>query len=1492
MTVPNSPTATVIFHTKGDETLNFDLAGGPFTIRDLTAINANTAGWTFRNGGLVFAPGATLSFDTRSPTLPNLDNGFFALSGPSTLRVALGSTFRTSSSASLTGTGSLLLEGGGTAIIGGANTFNGVTTINATTLQVGDGGTSGSLGTGAIVNNGVLRLFRSDNLLMSQDISGTGSLEKRGGGTLTLTGANSYSGATTISQGVLQIGAGGTTGSLGGGSIFIAAAGALAVNRSDSVTIAGAISGAGTLNQIGAGTTILSGNGAAFTGTTNVNAGTLQLGAGGTTGWLGGGSIFIAAAGALVLNRSDAVTLANTITGSGTLNQVGTGTTNLAGNAGAFTGTTNVNAGTLQVTGSLGGSLNVNGGTLRLGSGGTTGSLGGGPIFIAAAGALAFNRSDAVTLANTITGSGALNQIGTGTTTFAGNASAFTGTTNVNAGTLLVTGSLGGAVNVNGGALQIGSGGTTGAIGNGAVAINAGAALTVNRSDLVTISGSISGAGTLNQIGTGTTTLSGNGAAFAGTTNVNAGTLQVTGSLGGSVNINAGTLQLGAGGTTGSLGGGSIFIAAAGALAVNRSDAVTIAGAISGSGTLDQLGAGTTILSGNAGAFTGTTNVNAGTLQVTGSLGGAVNVNGGMLQIGSGGTTGSIGNGAVTLNAASSLGVNRSDAVTLSNSISGSGALNQLGTGTTTLAGNAGAFTGTTNLNAGTLRVTGSLGGSVNVNGGALQLGAGGTTGSLGGGSVFIAASGALALNRSDAVTLSNTITGSGTLNQLGTGTTTFAGNGAAFTGTTNVNAGTLQVTGSLGGSVNVNSGILQLGSGGTTGSLGGGSIFIAAAGALAFNRSDAVTLANTITGAGALNQLGTGTTNLAGNASAFTGTTNVAAGTLQVTGSLGGAVNVNGGTLQIGSGGTAGSIGNGAVTINAGSTLALNRSDAVTLSNTITGSSALNQIGTGTTTLAGNAGAFAGTTNVNAGTLQVTGSLGGSVNVNAATLQLGTGGTTGSLGGGSIFIAASGGLAFNRSDAVTLANTISGAGTLNQIGTGTTTLSGNAGAFTGTTNVNAGTLQVTGSLGGSVNINAGTLQLGSGGTTGALGGGSVFIAAAGTLALNRSDALTLANTITGSGTLNQIGMGTTTFAGNGAAFIGATNVNAGALLVTGSLGGAVNVNAGGLLGGSGTVGSIGRTTWVNAGGGLAPGLSPGTLNVAGNLVLGAGSNSNFELNRSLEVGGTNDLVNVAGDLSIANGAVLNVGPAVSGYYRIFNVSGAVIAGGGPNLGFTTINAAPGVTLAAVQQTTATPNQVNLFLSNGGQMVQAFDGADLTGMSPGGEGGPGTWGVSTNWAQLPNGVLNNPWLGHVGVFGGVRGGAVNLLGQQGVQGLQFTVDGYSFAGGAIHALGNAVTGGNAAASFLNVDAGVSTTIASTISSGAGIGLDKLGPGRLVLTGANSFAGLTDIQSGVVNVGNDAALGAADGSAATGTRVRRGQRSSSKVASLSRAKRSY
>lgn len=110
----------------------------------------------------------------------------------------------------ISGAGGLRLEGGGTMTLTGNNTFTGVTTISQGILRLGDGGTSGSLGSGEVINHSTLAINRSDNLTLANVISGTGGLVLEGAGKVTITAANTFSGNTVISGGTLALAEGGS----------------------------------------------------------------------------------------------------------------------------------------------------------------------------------------------------------------------------------------------------------------------------------------------------------------------------------------------------------------------------------------------------------------------------------------------------------------------------------------------------------------------------------------------------------------------------------------------------------------------------------------------------------------------------------------------------------------------------------------------------------------------------------------------------------------------------------------------------------------------------------------------------------------------------------------------------------------------------------------------------------------------------------------------------------------------------------------------------------------------------------------------------------------------------------------------------------------------------------------------------------------------------------------------------------------------------------
>ena len=247
---------------------------------------SSNRGWNLNNG-----------------TLSNDGSGALALSGSMTISntATLGGSFSgaaNSISGVIAGAGVLAVNGAGTWILSGANTYTGGTTIHAGTLQIGDNNFSGRI-VGDVVNHGTLAFGRTNFMTFDGAISGSGNVHQLSSGTTRLTGNSSYTGGTTISAGTLQLGDGGTTGAIVGD---VNNNGTLAFNRSDALALGGAISGAGTVAQIGSGVTTLSGDSSAFSGSTSVSNGTLRV-----NGTLGSASSTMSVASSGTLGGSGTV---------------------------------------------------------------------------------------------------------------------------------------------------------------------------------------------------------------------------------------------------------------------------------------------------------------------------------------------------------------------------------------------------------------------------------------------------------------------------------------------------------------------------------------------------------------------------------------------------------------------------------------------------------------------------------------------------------------------------------------------------------------------------------------------------------------------------------------------------------------------------------------------------------------------------------------------------------------------------------------------------------------------------------------------------------------------------------------------------------------------------------------------------------------------------------------------------------------------------------
>lgn len=279
-------------------------------------------------------------------------------------------------------------------------------------------------GTGAITVD--IIKDRSDSRLLS--------VEKQGTGTLTITGNGNYSAGTTISEGTLQIGNGGTTGSLGTGDTSIADGAVLSINLDPGYgyLYGGQLSGSGTVeiqpdgrlnfavDQVNSSNLVFDVNGSVTLLTDGM---TVQLGALTGSGVVGRGGNNTGLKNVVIGGKNTDSEFSGTIKAELNVEKVGTGKLTLSGNN-TYPGATTITSGTLQVDGSIasssmttvnpGGTLSGNGqvgpltlqgGTLSPGasvgtlSAGNTAWTGSGNSFI-------FEIDDATGTAGTIGGPG------------------------------------------------------------------------------------------------------------------------------------------------------------------------------------------------------------------------------------------------------------------------------------------------------------------------------------------------------------------------------------------------------------------------------------------------------------------------------------------------------------------------------------------------------------------------------------------------------------------------------------------------------------------------------------------------------------------------------------------------------------------------------------------------------------------------------------------------------------------------------------------------------------------------------------------------------------------------------------------------------------------------------------------------------------------------------------------------------------------------------
>ncbi|WP_160746776.1 autotransporter-associated beta strand repeat-containing protein [Croceibacterium soli] len=1441
----------------------------------LTGTNSYTGGTAVFSGTLRISSdgnlgaasgGLSLEGGTLHTTATMVSARNVAINSGSTVRTDPGTTLTLSGA--LSGAGMLTKTGTGTLTLTGDAAHTGGTVI-AGTMRIGDGGATGSIA-GHIVNNGTLTFDRTGALSYGGAISGAGAVNLTGGAIYEFTGASSYTGGTRISGAALVVSSDANLGdvasslTLDGGLLrntaafttaraAILEAGGGTIHTDAELTWTGTITGAGLLTKTGTGSLLLTGTND-YAGGTAIDGGTLVVSSDANLGDAAGAITFdsgrlrnaaafatsraatLEAGGGTIQTDAD-LTWSGTITGTGALAKTGAGTLVLTG------------------TNDYAGGTTVGAGTLRIGDGGTSGSILGDVVNDAA---LVFDRSDDVTFGGLVSGTGSLTQAGAGTLTLTG-VNSYLGGTTVRTGTLQVSsdanlGDAAGGLTLDSGTLRTSADmasarGVT-LVGLASIAPDAGTTLA--------LAGDIVGTGSLDVAGGGTLILSGTNSYAGGTSVGGGGTLLIDGD---NSAVTAGTSVLGATlGGTGTIGGdvvlGDFATLAPGS---NGVGALTIGGdlrsASSSSRFLAQFGEANAPGS----PLNDVVDV-AGDLTLDGTVDVAVSPGGsfapgvyrmfdyGGILTDNGMTVGLLPSGTAFVQTAILQQVNlvNTAGLTLDFWDGGAGPKNdgliQGGSGTWRVSGGENNWSdlgGSMNADYadGSFAIFQGTGGTVTIDdaGGAvsaagMQFAAdgyviAGDMLTLTGTDAFVRVGDGSASDSGITTTIGASLTGSAGLVKDLAGTLVLTG-ANSYTGGTAIEGGTLRISadsnlGDAAGGLSLDGGTLN-----TTATLTSNrAVTLAGAGTFLADGPTTLTLGGVVAGGGALTKDGAGTLVLAA-ANGYAGGTTIAAG-----------------TLQIGAGGTAGSIGGDVVNNGA---LAFNRSNDLTFAGAITGGGAVDQIGAGTTILTADSSYTGGTT------------------IDVGTLRLGAGGTTGGITGD---VLNDGALVFDRSNAVTFAGLISGSGTLEQAGSGTTILTG-SNSYAGATTVSGGTLLINGDQSAA----AGHTIVNVGGSLGGVGtiGGNVSV--------NDGATLTPGDAI-GAGTLTINGdLGLT--AGSRLAFdFGQSNVVGGPLNDLVSIGG--DLTLGGTIdvavspGGSFDVGvyrvmSYGGTLTDN---GLAIGTMPAgaivavQTTIAGqvNLVNSAGATLAFwdgaagpKLNGFVD-GGNGLWQNSAGNDNWADSAGAFNGPFSDGQFAIFSAAAGTV----------TVDNSLGAVAAAGMQFASGGYRIagqDIVLVGPQSVIRVGDGtaagsgfvatidAALTGDSQ---------LVKTDLGTLVLGGTNSYTGGTLIDLGTLRiasdaslGAAAGVLGLDGAT-LHTTA---SFSSGrTVDLIGTGT--------FVT-DADTSLALAGALT-GAG-NLIKDGAGTLALDGTSNHTGTTTVRAGSLFINGDLSLATGLTSAASGS----------------------
>jgi fibronectin-binding autotransporter adhesin len=431
------------------------------------------------------------------------------------------------------------------------------------------------------------------------------------------------------------------------------------------------------------------------------------------------------------------------------------------------------------------------------------------------------------------------------------------------------------------------------------------------------------------------------------------------------------------------------------------------------------------------------------------------------------------------------------------------------------------------------------------------------------------------------------------------------------------------------------------------------------------------------------------------------------------------------------------------------------------------------------------------------------------------------------------------GGAAFNA----TISAALGGSNGLIKTDLGTLLLSG-ANTFSGGLTINAGKVTVAnnsalGNASNLVTLAGGTLAFGPGNATYTH---NLNVTAASGLTVDPGAIDSLSSDINGSGALTLNGTLIFTGAGN---YSGSLSVASGAFEITGHLGGNVVLTGGTELDGDGIIDGS-----VTVGGGRIYNSAGQTMDT-GAMTLSA----NSAITAFLGAPGNNALFSVHGALVLdGNLTVANKGGFGPGLYRLFDYSGALT-----DNGLNVASAPGGVTLSDLSVQTSIAGQVNLIYSAG--PITFWNGSHTTANGTV-NGGAGTWKLGpTNWTDTA-GANAGAWTnGQIAIFAGTGGPVTidNSGGAISASGLQFAEDGYGLTGGALTLTGPAtvrVGDGTAAGAFYVAAIGAPI--------GGSAGLTKTDLGALQLSGANTYAGGTTIQGGILGVDADNNLGGAAG----------------------------